>query len=89
MENNKKTGLYFYATVGTIGLLFILIGLARYLELSHDLSYLILSFGFILTMSYIHYLERLAGLSKGFVWGKAGISILMALIVFYFFVYKS
>lgn len=65
MEEGNKFTLYFHTCVGALGLILLTVTIIKYyeaIEVSSD--YLLPFFGFILTFSYINYLENKAGVSK-------------------------
>lgn len=85
----NKQAFYFNMILGIIGNIFIAIVTMRYLVKEYDvIGYTITLFGFILTTSYISYLEKKAGISKKFTWIRAIIVLLSLLIsTLYFFNY--
>jgi hypothetical protein len=55
--------------LGTIGTLLIALTAMRYLvNENNNIDYPIILFGFILTVGYINYLEKKAGISKKLTW---------------------
>lgn len=63
MEENDRGTLYFNMSIGTLGLLIIVVGLIKYVEaVGGDSSFALL--GFPLTMIYLNYLEGKAGIGK-------------------------
>ena len=67
MEEEKKFTLYFYTCVGSLGLILLMVTIIKYYEtIEFSSGYLIPFFGFILTFSYINYLESKVGVSKKF-----------------------
>ncbi|WP_419962387.1 hypothetical protein [Psychrobacillus sp. BM2] len=74
MEENDRGTLYFNMSIGTLGLLIIVVGLFKYVEtVGGDSLYVLL--GFPLTMIYLNYLEGKAGISKRILWIKSIIAI--------------
>ncbi len=70
--------------LGTIGTILIALAATRYLVKVSDYNgYLIIFFGFILTISYINYLEKKAGISKKLTWIRGIVSA----IIFFSFSY--
>jgi hypothetical protein len=58
LKENKQA-LYFYMILGTIGNILIAIATMRYLVKENNaIGYAITLFGFVLTISYISYLEK-------------------------------
>ncbi|WP_211748183.1 hypothetical protein [Paenibacillus sp. Marseille-Q4541] len=88
MKENKQA-LYFNMILGTIGNILIALVTMRYLVKEYDvIGYAITLFGFVLTTSYISYLEKKAGISKKFTWIRTIIATLSLLIsALYFFYY--
>ncbi|MBR3118693.1 hypothetical protein [Oceanobacillus profundus] len=84
MKENKQA-LYFNMTLGTIGIILVAIAAMRYLIKENDnLGYAIILFGFILTVGYINYLEKRAGISKKLSWIRIIVSSILFLIFTYF-----
>lgn len=75
--------------LGTIGNILIALVTMRYLVKEYDvIGYAITLFGFVLTTSYISYLEKKAGISKKFTWIRNIIAMLSLIIsALYFFYY--
>ncbi len=88
LKENKQA-LYFNMILGTIGNILIALVTMRYLVKEYDvIGYAITLFGFVLTTSYISYLEKKAGISKKFTWIRTIIATLSLLIsALYFFYY--
>ncbi|MEK4245888.1 hypothetical protein MKZ20_11140 [Psychrobacillus sp. FSL K6-2684] len=83
MEENDRGTLYFNMSIGTLGLLIIVVGLYKYVEtVGGDSSYALL--GFPLTMIYLNYLEGKAGISKKILWIKSIIAISLLFIIYIF-----
>ena len=69
---------------GTIGTILIALAAMRYLVKENDnIGYAFILFGFILTIGYITYLEKRAGISKKMTW----IRVILSLILFISFSY--
>ena len=69
LEENNKFALYFHAYAGALGLVLLIVTIIKYYEaVEFSSSYLLPFFGFILTVSYINYLESRAGISKKIIW---------------------
>lgn len=82
MEETNKFALYFYAYTGALGLVLLIVTIIKYYEtVEFSSSYLLPFFGFILTFSYINYLEGRAGISKKIIWIKSISSIIMLLLI--------
>ncbi len=63
--NDQKKSLYFYMTVGYIGLLLIGLAAMRYISVLHDtLGQSFALFGFIFVITYLRYTEKKMGVSK-------------------------
>ncbi len=86
LKENKQA-LYFNMIMGTIGNILIAIATMRFLFKENDtVGYAIILFGFVLSIGYISYLEKQAGISKKFYWIRTIIIILSLLIsALYFF----
>lgn len=83
MEENDRGTLYFNMSIGTLGLLIIVVGLFKYVEtVGGDSLYVLL--GFPLTMIYLNYLEGKAGISKKILWIKSIIAISLLFIIYIF-----
>ncbi|ETT84303.1 hypothetical protein MKZ08_13335 [Viridibacillus sp. FSL R5-0477] len=58
MKNDKKV-LYFYMILVSIGTILIALGIIGYLvKLNEPKGYLMIFFGFLLTINYINYIEK-------------------------------
>ncbi len=83
MEENDRGTLYFNMSIGTLGLLIIVVGLFKYVEtVGGGSSFALL--GFPLTMIYLNYLEGKAGISKKILWIKSIIAISLLFIIYIF-----
>ncbi|MGJ7921697.1 hypothetical protein [Neobacillus sp. LXY-4] len=81
----KERRLFFNMFIGSIGLLLIaIVAMGHLVEEFNSGGYLMIVFGFILTMNYINYLEEKAGISKKLTWARASISIVLLFVVSYF-----
>ncbi|MCZ0871263.1 hypothetical protein [Peribacillus sp. AS_2] len=77
-----KNHLYLNMFFGTIGIILVGVGALKYQVVMNDIEgYIIAYAGFILTAGYINYLEKKAGISNKIIWIKAGISIVLFLII--------
>ncbi|KWW22023.1 MULTISPECIES: hypothetical protein [Peribacillus] len=82
MERNKQ-GRYVNMILGTIGPMLIALAALRYLAKGDSSGYIIIFFGFILTIGYISYLEKKAGISKKW----TAIRVIVTLVVLLLFTY--
>ena len=83
LKENKQA-LYFNMILGTTGTILIALAAMRYQAKENDyIGYAIIFFGFILTISYINYLEKKVGISKKLTW----IRVIVSLILFFSFSY--
>ncbi|MGE7980337.1 hypothetical protein [Psychrobacillus sp. NPDC093200] len=83
MKKNDRGTLYFNMSIGTLGLLIIIVGLFKYVQtVDGDSSFALL--GFPLTMIYLNYLEGKAGISKKILWIKSIIAISLLFIIYIF-----
>ncbi|MCV9884202.1 hypothetical protein [Metabacillus halosaccharovorans] len=62
--NKDKIKLYFFLILGGIGLALVGLGGVMFIEIDNMKGYLTVIGGFLITISYIEYLERRAGISK-------------------------
>jgi hypothetical protein len=82
-EDNIR--IYFNMILGTIGTILISLGMISYLAKENDIkAYAVALLGFTLTLSYIDYLEKKAGISRKLTWIRAVISIAIFLVFSYF-----
>ena len=87
LKENKQA-LYFNMILGTIGTILIALAAMRYLVKENgSIGYAFILFGFILTIGYINYLEKRAGISKKLTWIRAIISLII-IISFSYFLFK-
>ena len=84
MEDNDRGTLYFKMSIGTLGLIIIVVGLFKYVESLDGGSSYYLLLGFPLTMIYLNYLEEKAGISKKILWIKSIIAISLLFIIYIF-----
>lgn len=81
MKVNDRGTLYFNMSIGTLGLLIIVVGLFKYVQtVGGDSSFVLLGFPF--TMIYLNYLEGKAGISKKILWIKSIIAISLLFIIY-------
>jgi hypothetical protein len=87
MEKENKLTLYFNMLLGTIGTILIVIFELRYQEkVKIDITgNAIIMFGFLLTVNYINYLEKKAGISNKLTWIRAIVSIIILGALFFLF----
>ncbi|KQL34439.1 hypothetical protein [Psychrobacillus sp. FJAT-21963] len=64
MEENNKGILYLNMSIGTLGLILIVVGLLKYYETVGGMGSAFALLGFPVTMIYLNYLEGKAGISK-------------------------
>ncbi|ATP40780.1 hypothetical protein CSE16_12370 [Solibacillus sp. R5-41] len=84
MKNDKKV-LYFYMILVTIGTILIALGIIGYLvKVNEPKGYLMIILGFILTINYINYLEKKAGISKKIIWIKNSVYMVLVFSLSYF-----
>lgn len=82
MEEGSKFTLYFYMCAGSIGLVLLIVTIIKYYEtIEVSSGYLLPFFGFILTFSYINYLENRAGVSNKVIWIRSISSIIILLLI--------
>lgn len=80
--------LYFNMALGAIGTLLIaLVAMSYVVEQHYNLEYGFILFGFILTIGYINYLEKKAGISKEMTWIRIIISIILLGLFYLFFIF--
>lgn len=84
MKENKQA-LFFNMILGTIGTILIALAAMRYQAKENDyIGYTIIFWGFILTISYINYLEKRAGINKKLTWIRAIVSLIIFFSLSYF-----
>jgi hypothetical protein len=82
LEEDNKFTLYFHTFVGALGLILLTVTILKYYEtIEVSSGYLLPFFGFILTFSYINYLEKKAGVSKKVIWIRSISSIVILLLI--------
>jgi hypothetical protein len=87
LKEDKKI-IYFNMILGTIGTLLISIGVVSYLAKENDFhNYALILLGFSLTLSYIDFLEKRAGISRKLTWIRAVVSIVLFSVFSYFIYY--
>lgn len=78
MKRGQNINQLFIITLGTIGTVLIGLGAMKYTTVYEDRNgYLIIFIGFLLTMYYIEFLEKRAGISKKHRWTRIGVTILL------------
>ena len=88
LKENKQA-LYFNMILGTIGPVLIFLAAVRYMIKENDyIGYISIYFGFLLTITYINYLEKRAGISKKLIWIRIIVSIILALSFSYFLLHS-
>ncbi|MFJ7974347.1 hypothetical protein ACIQZI_01365 [Peribacillus sp. NPDC096379] len=71
--------------MGTIGPVLILLAATRYMIKENDyIGYISIYIGFLLTIIYINYLEKRAGISKKLTWIRVIVSMILFLSFSYF-----
>ncbi|APH06012.1 hypothetical protein [Bacillus weihaiensis] len=83
----KKTqcNTWIFLVFGALGLALVGFGGVMFIEIHHTKGYLTVVFALIITSIYIEYLERKAGISKKMIWIRGGVSILILIILTFFF----
>jgi len=84
LEENDRGTLYLNMSIGTLGLIIIVVGLLKYVETVGGTGSSFALLGFPLTMIYLNYLEGKAGISKKILWIKSIIAISLLLIIYIF-----
>ncbi|MDT8863051.1 hypothetical protein N0O92_23140 [Alkalihalobacillus sp. MEB130] len=85
MKEDEK-GLYGIMLVGAIGTVLILVGSLQFIEIENMNGFMTILFGFLLTITYINYLESKAGVRKRLIVMRVIFSIvLLAVLAFIFF----
>lgn len=80
-----KQVLYFYMISITIGTTIIALAIMRdILEVNEPKGYLIILLGFFLTINYINYLEKKAGISKKIIWIRNSVYMVLVSSLTYF-----
>ena len=84
LEKDKQV-LYFYMISVTIGITLIALAIMRYIvEVNEPKGYLIILLGFVLTLNYINYLEKKAGISKKIIWIRNSMYMILVGSLTYF-----
>ncbi|EKN67031.1 hypothetical protein BABA_13392 [Neobacillus bataviensis LMG 21833] len=84
MKENKQA-LYFNMILGTIGTILIALSAVRYQTKEYNyIGYVMIFFGFALTISYINYLEKKSGISKKMTWIRFIVSFILFISFSYF-----
>ncbi|MFG6116879.1 hypothetical protein ACGTN9_17135 [Halobacillus sp. MO56] len=85
--DKKIKNLYFYMTVGYIGLFLIGLATLRFISVFHDpQGQAFAFFGFLLVMAYIRFMEKKLGISKkAFVLSKVIFSIVFSIFAFWLY----
>jgi len=69
----------------TIGTILIALGIIGYLvKLNEPKGYLMIFFGFLLTINYINYIEKKAGISKKIIWIRNSVYMVLVFSLSYF-----
>ncbi|WP_078433681.1 hypothetical protein [Metabacillus halosaccharovorans] len=69
--NKDKIKMYIFLILGGIGLALVGLGGVMFIEIDNMKGYLTVICGFLITISYIEFLERRAGISKKIIWVRA------------------
>ena len=84
MKKDKQV-LYFYMISVTIGTTIIALAIMKYIfEVNEPRGYLIMLLGFLLTINYINYLEKKAGISKKIIWIRNSVYMVLVGSLTYF-----
>jgi len=75
--NKDKIKMYIFLILGGIGLALVGLGGVMFIEIDNMKGYLTVICGFLITISYIEFLERRAGISKKIIWVRAIVSIIL------------
>ncbi|KGP92394.1 hypothetical protein N780_01865 [Pontibacillus chungwhensis BH030062] len=86
MKSEKKS-LYFYMSVGYLGLLLVGLAAMRFIAVFHDSTgqaYAL--FGFLLVVIYIRFVEKKLGISnKEFILGKVILIVVFSILTFWLY----
>ncbi|WP_246880476.1 hypothetical protein [Sporosarcina sp. 6E9] len=84
LKNNKQS-IYINMSLGTIGILLIALAAIGHLAKVNDYNgSLMISLGVILTIVYINYLEKKAGINKILIWVRSGVYMVLFFSLSYF-----
>jgi hypothetical protein len=75
---------YIRTFFGGVGTILVALGAARFINISDSKGFYLVLFGFLLSVGYINYLEKKAGVSNKVTWIRALLSAIVLLILFYF-----
>lgn len=86
MKKDKQV-LFFYMISVTIGTTIIALAIIRYIfEVNEPKGYLIILLGFFMTINYINYLEKKAGIGKKIIWIRNSVyTVLVTFITFFLY----
>lgn len=82
MKGNNSS-LYLSMVLGSIGIILITFGIMEFFLIGDASNYVLLLLGFIITIHYIYFLEKKAGISKKLIWIRAIFFILILVAVYY------
>ncbi|WP_285767474.1 hypothetical protein [Peribacillus sp. SI8-4] len=83
MKENKQA-LYMNMILGTIGPMIIALAALKYLAKGDSTGYINIFLGFILTISYISYLEKKAGICKRLTVIRVSVTLVLLFLFTYF-----
>jgi hypothetical protein len=87
--NRDKLKLYINMSIGTIGTVLLALASIKYsLEIDNNSGYIMIFIGFLLTINYIDFLEKKAGIIKKFTWIRSIVSIILFLALSYLFIFN-
>ncbi|MFS0824674.1 hypothetical protein [Bacillus sp. 1P02SD] len=86
MNKNKDRKLYLNMILGSIGIIFITLGIFEFLTIVEStVAYILTILGFVITVHYIYHLEKKAGISDKIIWIRAFILIIIVVSIYNIF----
>lgn len=83
MEREERNSLYVHMSAGTVGLVILALALVKLNEAVPGVESACMMISFPLAMTYLHYLEKRAGISKKLIWTRSCLAILLMTAVGY------
>ncbi|WP_096153288.1 hypothetical protein [Bacillus sp. FJAT-45066] len=68
MENENSGSIYIHMIVGSIGIILIFAGLFYHNSVEKGITSLLIPIGIVITVNYMYFLEKRAGISNKVIW---------------------